>query len=758
MTPVAVSRILILGVSALVCAIGSGLASAELVAPTSLAATASSSSTVDLSWVEGNSSETGHSVERSGNPLSGFVVVGSAGKSATSFRDVGLSAGTAYYYRVRATGRRGAVSPYSAVAGVSTPSTNPTPTPSPTPVPTPAAPTGLTATAASSTQINLSWTDNSSNETAFKVERGPASSGPWTQIGTTAGASYADSGLAASTAYFYRTRAYNASGDSGYSNTAAATTPAAAAPPAAPASLSATAISSSEIRLIWADASSDETGFKIDRSTATRGWAQVGTVGSNATSHTDAGLSWSTSYSYRVRAYNASGDSAYSNTAAAMTQGAAAAGAHLWSKSFGGLSASASAFPNAVAVDGLGEIVVAGYFVNSVDLGSGLLTSAGAGDIFVAKYSSAGAPLWSRRVGSSQDDRGKAVAVDWGGNVYVTGLFRGTVDFGGGAVSAAPLAANAFLAKYSPAGVHLWSKRLSSAAGLDEGTALAVDGADNVVVAGILYQTSDFGGGPLATAGGADVFLVRLSSAGAHLWSRRMGGAVEDWATAVAVDAAGNPSVAGYYSGSADFGQGALTSAGGRDLFVARYDVAGAPVWSRRFGGPADDVARGLAVDSGGNAVVAGNFLSASMAVGATPLTNAGGADIYLARIDPDGLPLWAKRFGSTLALDEKAQAVSVDGAGNILLTGSVVDAIDFGGGLLASDGWYDIFLAKFSSTGAHTWSKRTGAGAGQRIAADGNGNVVATGEFSGSTPVSFGGATLSSPGGTDMFLVKIAP
>src|SRR5687767_5295451 len=190
MTPAALSRTLILALGVFVCAIGARLSAADLFAPGSLAASASSSTTVDLSWSDGNSSETGHSVERSSHPLSGFVVVGSAGKNATSFRDVGLAPATAYYYRVRATGRRGAVSPYSAVAGATTASNpvatpTPAPTPAPTPIPPPAAPSGLTAAAVSPTQITLSWSDNSVNETSFKVERGPAALGPWTQIGTT---------------------------------------------------------------------------------------------------------------------------------------------------------------------------------------------------------------------------------------------------------------------------------------------------------------------------------------------------------------------------------------------------------------------------------------------------------------------------------------------------------------------------------------------------------------------------------------------
>src|SRR5207249_10503807 len=100
------------------------------------------------------------------------------------------------------------------------------------------APTGLAAIAASSSQINLTWTDASSNETGFKIERGASATGPFTQIATTGSGTtgYANTGLTASTTWYYRVRATNAAGDSAYSNVASATTPASATVPAAPTS------------------------------------------------------------------------------------------------------------------------------------------------------------------------------------------------------------------------------------------------------------------------------------------------------------------------------------------------------------------------------------------------------------------------------------------------------------------------------------------------------------------------------------------
>ncbi len=188
----------------------------------------------------------------------------------------------------------------------------------------PAAPTGLAATAASTTQINLAWTDNSSNETGFKIERcSGAGCSNFAQIATTGAgvSSYANTGLTASTTYSYRVRAYNNVGDSDYSNTASATTSAASTLPAAPSGLKATAASRSQINLSWTDNSSNETGFKIERckGASCTSFAQIATVAANVTTFSNTGLTSNTTYRYRVRAYNAAGNSAYSSIASAKT-------------------------------------------------------------------------------------------------------------------------------------------------------------------------------------------------------------------------------------------------------------------------------------------------------------------------------------------------------------------------------------------------------------------------------------------------------
>jgi hypothetical protein len=219
----------------------------------------------------------------------------------------------------------------------------------------PAAPSNLSASAASSSAINLSWTDSSSNEDGFQVER--LVGGTWTQVGVVGAnvTSWQDTGLVADTTYSYRVRAYNAAGESAYSNTASATTSSPASAPSAPTNLDASAKNKGRTRvnLTWTDTSTNETGFYLDRSAdggAT--WVRIADLAANATAYTDDSVS-SGSYQYRVSAYNTAGSSAYSNVVSVTLGGG---GKHGHAKALALSEADLPAGPLSDVIGGLNEL------------------------------------------------------------------------------------------------------------------------------------------------------------------------------------------------------------------------------------------------------------------------------------------------------------------------------------------------------------------------------------------------------------------
>jgi transcriptional regulator CtsR len=276
-------------------------------APDSLTATTVSNTQINLAWADSSNNEDGFKIERKTGAGGTYAEIATVGANVTSYSDNGLSQITEYFYRVRAY-NTGGNSAYSNEANATT-------LPDP-----PAAPSSLTATTISQTQIDLAWTDNAGNEDGFKIERKTGAAGTYAEIATVGAnvASYSDNGLSPIKEYFYRVRAYNTGGNSAYSNESnAATFPNA---PAAPDSLTATTVSNTQINLAWADSSNNEDGFKIERKTGAEGtYAEIATVGANVTSYSDNGLSQITEYFYRVRAYNTGGNSAYSNEANATT-------------------------------------------------------------------------------------------------------------------------------------------------------------------------------------------------------------------------------------------------------------------------------------------------------------------------------------------------------------------------------------------------------------------------------------------------------
>ncbi|WP_199915426.1 cellulase family glycosylhydrolase [Aquimarina spinulae] len=215
----------------------------------------------------------------------------------------------------------------------------------------PVAPGSLSATSNSNSQINITWTDNASNEEAFEVERSANGTSGWVSIANVSAniTNYLDAGLTANTTYYYRVKAKNTGGSSEYSNIASATTLNGGTAPEAPTSLVITTTISSQIDLSWTDNANNEDLFSIERSAnGTSGWTSVATTAINTSSYTDTGLTSNTTYYYRVRAENTIGNSAYSN----IVNGTTTAGNIALGKTATASSLETSSFSASFAVDG----------------------------------------------------------------------------------------------------------------------------------------------------------------------------------------------------------------------------------------------------------------------------------------------------------------------------------------------------------------------------------------------------------------------
>ncbi|MFO0556035.1 MAG: hypothetical protein U0271_47090 [Polyangiaceae bacterium] len=430
-------------------------------------------------------------------------------------------------------------------------------------------------------------------------------------------------------------------------------------------------------------------------------------------------------------------------------------GGGLWSKRFG---ASGDERGAALAVNSLGDVIVGGsYFGSSPNFGGGALPEGASYGAFLAKYDGLGAHQWSK--GFPNDVSLAALSIDDADGVVVTGSYTGMhqftdVDFGGGKLIGGG-GEDVFVARFDASGDHVWSKGFPSL-GLQYASAVAVDASGNILLTGYFYQSLDLGGGELVSAGETDLFIAKFAADGTHLWSKRYGGLNNEYATGIAADAHGNVIVVGYFAGMLDFGWGPMSSHAPDASFVVKLDPDGNPLWNRSPTGTDLDRVHAVAVDAEDNIIMTGAF-SGAIDWGGGALASSGYFDAFLAKLDPAGGHVFSRRFGEGSGI-HSGNSVVVDRTGDIVLGGGFQGAIDLGAGALTSAGAYDVFLAKFLPSGETLWSLRVGDVAEQQAAAvavDSSTNTFVTGAFQGF--VNFG-APLQSTGGYDVFLAKVMP
>jgi hypothetical protein len=367
----------------------------------------------------------------------------------------------------------------------------------------------------------------------------------------------------------------------------------------------------------------------------------------------------------------------------------------------------------------------------------------------------AGVPLWAVRLGGNAAESGRAVAVDASGGIYLAGLFRDTVDFGGGARFTAR-GVDGFLARLGAGGEVRWARQLGGAND-DIASTLAVDPQGKAVVVGSFSDKLSVGDGTLESEGADDMFVAMFDPDGRRRWARRVGGVDVDAADGVAVDQRGAIAVVGVFAGYVDLGGGhELVGEGQSDILLIVFEPDGAVRWAKGWASAGPDEGRAVGFDQDGNLYVLVEF-SRAIDFGGGPLESVGNRDLALVKLDPRGHHLWSQRFGSNL--DELGVALAVDPAGSVVITGSFDDSIDFGDGAMRTAGRSDVFIAKFAPAGHVMWSRRLGnrdEDIGAAVATDSYGNVYAAGWFW--HQLDLLGKPFASAGKKDAFLYSLSP
>jgi uncharacterized delta-60 repeat protein len=460
----------------------------------------------------------------------------------------------------------------------------------------------------------------------------------------------------------------------------------------------------------------------------------------------------------------------------------------IWAKRAGG-----SNNDNSIAITTLSDnsTVVTGIFAGSAIFGKDeinqtVLNSAGSFDIFIARYNPDGTLVWAKRAGGSDRDRSKEVTKLFGNSTVVVGFFYGSATFAPGEPNQIVLNSDGdsdiFIARYNLDGKLIWAKRVGGA-GHDICSGITTLTDNSTVVIGTFAGTATFGQGEpnqtvLSSAGECDSFIARYNPNGTLAWVKCAGEPNFDVSWAITTLSDNSTVVIGSFYGTATFGSGEpnktiITSAGGMDIFIARYNPNGTLAWAKSAGGSESDACWAITSLSDNSIVVTGLFngfaIFGSSELNQTSLTSTGCDDIFIARYNPDGLLEWVKSAGGS-GIDNSL-AITTLSDNSTTVTGQFKGLATFGQGelnetVLTSDGWLDIFIARYNPNGSLAWVKRAGGPSsypdcGIGITTLSDNSTVVIGDFRESATFGSGESNetfLTDDGGGDIFIARFAP
>lgn len=402
-----------------------------------------------------------------------------------------------------------------------------------------------------------------------------------------------------------------------------------------------------------------------------------------------------------------------------------------------------------VQTDGAGNVFSSGIFRGSMTLGGTALHSLGSYDSFLAKYTPTGAVAWVRHLRSSSNETiVYNLAIDNSGNSYVGGYYlSGTMVIG----STTLTGGGGFLVKYDPQGTILWAR------GAGHGfSGLACNAAGEIIAMGGFSGTQVFGSTTLTSPSlDGSTFLVKYDAQGTPLWARQWEGGSDDEGF-VGLDAVGDIYLAADYDGTATFGP--ITLAGtpdGNNAFVAKYSAAGVPQWAVQQpvpGAPGREHAWDLATDAAGNTYLTGS----------SEPTGSSTEQWFVTKYTPQGVVGWSHFSNTVPAYTNGLLSIATDVTGNVYVSGAVAGTLTLGGLSLASSGSNDInaALLSFTPQGAPRWALSIGTPTATEgalgVVLDATNNLYITGTLQGST--SLGTLSLPQNGTTEeQFTAKVS-
>ncbi len=417
-----------------------------------------------------------------------------------------------------------------------------------------------------------------------------------------------------------------------------------------------------------------------------------------------------------------------------------------WSTYFGG--SDNADYVYSTRVDRQGSLYVAGAtFSGDFPTTPGAYDRShnGSSDVFVSKFTSEGALVWSTFLGGSHRDYGYGLGIDGEGNVYVTGGSQST-DFPtpGGYDTSHNGLSDWFIAKFSGDGALLWSTYLGGSQN-DGAYAVAPDGAGDVYVSGYTASTdfpaTDGAYDTSYNGGDYDCAAAKFSASGELIWSTYLGGSGSDRAYGMSGDGAGNLYVSGS-TGSTDFpttpgAYDTIYNGGERDCFVTHFSSGGGLQWSTYLGGGGAESGYGIALDGSGNVCVTGETYSDDFPTpGGFDTTNEGAPDYkdcFVSKFSASGSLTWSTYLGGDT--DDKGREIDADNLG-LIYVGGETDSVNFptlrAYQTSLNGSMPDGFASEFLEDGTLWWSSYLGGlshDSGHTITADAAGGVYLAGE-----------------------------